>query len=188
MKWFQQLRLPAFGWGVVYFIRMSSIPVERVEQRIYLIRGQKVMLDRDLAELYGVKTFVLNQAVRRNIERFPSDFMFEITADELLNNSSQIVMSSTNRPKSAKILAFTEQGVAMLSGLLKSERAVAMNIAIFRAFVRMRQMVTGYDDLRLKVEAMEKQYDDHFRSVFDALRRLLSDPEPPKEEIGFQDR
>lgn len=177
------------------------IPVERVEQRIYVIRGEKVMLDRDLAELYGVETRVLNQAVKRNIRRFPGDFMFvlsDVEADILRSQittpnvdsrdgmSSQIVMTSKKRPMSAKLCAFTEQGVAMLSGILNSERAIAVNIAIFRAFCRLREMAVGYRDLTLKVEAMEKQYDEHFRIVFDALRRLLSEPERPDGEIGFR--
>ena len=173
------------------------VPIERVEQKIYVIRGQKVMLDRDLAELYGVPTKVLNQAVRRNLGRFPEDFMLILSEAEVKSlrsqfvtldgmNWSQFVTSSRNRPKSAQFLAFTERGVAMLSSVLKSEQAILMNIQIIRAFGRMREMIAGYEELRLKVEAMEKEYGDHFRTLFDAMQRLLAEPESGKDEIGFQ--
>jgi hypothetical protein len=187
---------------------LSLIPIERIESRIYLIRGRKVMLDRDLAELYGVKTQALNQAVKRNIRRFPSDFMFFLSEEEMKNWISQIVISnSENADSSLHVapnlrsqfvtsslkmglrkppLAFTEQGVAMLSSVLKSERAIAVNIQIIRTFTKLREMIAEDDSLRRKLEIMEKQYDEQFRVVFDALRRLLEDEEKPKSEIGFQ--
>ena len=165
------------------------IPSERVEQKIYLIRGQKVMLDRDLAELYGVETKILNQAVKRNSDRFPMDFMFQLSLIEASNLRSQIVTSSFDkgwgglrRPP----FAFTEQGVAMLSSILKSHRAIAVNIQIIRTFTKLREMISENDRLRRKLEVLEKQYDEQFKIVFDALRRILAEDEQPKPEIGFQ--
>ena len=160
------------------------IPVEIIEKKIYLIRGHKVMLDRDLAELYEVETRVLNQAVRRNLDRFPEDFMFALTREEIMN-LSQIVISS--RIKHApNVFVFAEQGVAMLSGVLNSERAIQVNIAIMRTFVKLREMLSTHKDLARKLAAMEKKYDSQFKVVFDAIRQLMKPDEPKKKPIGFR--
>lgn len=162
----------------------AIVPVEVIEGKIYLIRGQKVMLDRDLAELYGVETRVLNQAVRRNIGRFPSDFMFSLTREEI-RNLSQIVISSKIK-HAPNVFVFTEQGVAMLSSVLNSETAIKVNIAIMRAFVKLREMLATHKDLARKLAEMEKKYDAQFRVVFDAIRQLMAPPEEPKKKkIGF---
>jgi hypothetical protein len=161
-----------------------AIPVERIESRIFLIRGQKVLLDRDLAELYGVETRTLNQAVRRNLERFPSDFMFALTRDEI-RNLSQFVISSGFK-HSPKVIVFTEQGVAMLSSVLRSSQAVRVNIEIMRAFVRLRQLISTNADLARKLASLERKYDAQFKVVFDAIRELMTPPTPAKRrEIGF---
>lgn len=162
---------------------LIKVPVERIEKTIYLIRGEKVILDRDLAALYGVETRVLNQSVRRNLERFPSDFMFELTRDEI-RGISQFVTSS-NLKFSKKVTAFTEQGVAMLSSVLRSKRAIAVNIEIMRTFVRLRQMLTSNAELARKLAAIEGKYDRQFRVVFDAIRQLMIPPEPKTKQIGF---
>lgn len=168
------------------------IPIERVERKIYLIRGQKVMLDRDLAELYGVKTFVLNQAVKRNRERFPADFMFSLTRQEILNISQIVIsseMESSENIKHAKnVNAFTEQGLAMLSGVLHSPRAVQVNIAIMRAFVRLRQLLSDHKELARKIEELEKKYSKHeieITVVFKLLKRLMEPPDKQTKRIGF---
>mgnify|MGYP001616222689 CR=1 FL=1 len=162
------------------------IPVEIIERKIYLIRGHKVMIDRYLAELYGVATRVLNQAVRRNISRFPSDFMFSLTREEIMN-LSQIVISS--RIKHApNVFVFTEQGVAMLSSVLSSERAVQVNIAIMRAFVKLREMIASNKDLARRLDNLEQKYDSQFKVVFDAIRQLMIPPETKKRKIGFEVR
>jgi len=163
------------------------IPVERIKQLIVFIRGQKVMLDRDLAELYGVETKVLKQAVRRNIKRFPDDFMFELTKEEFENWRSQIVTS--NRDKMGlryKPMAFTEQGVAMLSSVLRSGRAIEVNIAIMRAFVQLREMLASNVELARKLKQMEKKYDEQFKIVFEAIRQLMAPPEKPRKKVGFE--
>ena len=163
------------------------VPTERIADRIYLIRGRKVMIDRDLAALYGAPTKALNQAVRRNPTRFPEDFMFQLSSDELKNWKSQIVTSNLERMGLRKPpLAFTEQGVAMLSSVLNSQRAILVNIEIIRTFTRLRELLAGNEHLRLKIEAMEKRYDKHFKIVFDAIRQLITEPAPPTEEIGFK--
>src|SRR5437667_10344161 len=166
--------------------------VQRVERRILLIRGEKVMLDSDLAALYGVSTGALNQAVRRNPERFPSDFMFQLTGQELgswrsrpatSRLISQSVMSKRRRGGRRHLpFAFTEQGVAMLSSVLKSRRAVQVNIAIMRAFVRLRKMIAAHEELADKIKELEEkfqQHDQHFDSVFQALRALLDPKQVP---------
>jgi hypothetical protein len=163
----------------------SSIPAERIERRILLIRGQKVMLDADLAELYEVETKALNQSVRRNIERFPEDFMFRLTAEEAANLRSQIVTSSLWGGSRYRPLAFTEQGVAMLSSVLRSPRAVQVNIAIMRAFVKLREILASHRDLAHRLEEMEDRYDAQFRAVFDAIRELMTPPEKTRRRIGF---
>ena len=160
------------------------IPIERITRAILLIRGQKVMLDQDLAYLYGVATKVLNQAVRRNKGRFPEDFMFQLTREEALSLRSQIVTLESRQIRYLPY-AFTEQGIAMLSSVLRSERAVRVNIEIMRAFVQLRQMLSSHADLARKVAALEKKYDAQFKVVFDAIRELMTPPEPPKRRIGF---
>ncbi len=150
------------------------IPTERIERAILLLRGQKVMLDRDLAELYGVETRVLNQAVRRNIERFPDDFMFILTREEFENWKSQIVMSPAERMGLRHPpLAFTEQGVAMLSTVLRSPQAVKVNIAIMRTFVKLRTLLSANAELSRRLDELEAKYDQQFKIVFDAIRRLM---------------
>jgi hypothetical protein len=162
---------------------VTKIPVERIEKSIYLIRGERVMLDRDLAELYGVETRVLNQSVRRNRERFPSDFMFELTREEIVG-ISQFVTSS-NLKFSKKVTAFSEQGVAMLSSVLRSNQAISVNVEIMRTFVRLRRMLTSNAEQAKKLEELEKKYDSQFRVVFDAIRELMIPPEPQRKQIGF---
>ncbi len=165
------------------------IPVEMIEKRIYLIRSQKVMLDRDLAELYEVETRVLNQAVKRNLNRFPEDFMFQLTPEEVGELSrSQIVI--LKRGQNIKYLpyAFTENGVAMLSSVLNSERAIEVNIQIMRTFTRLRELLMTHKDLQRKIEDMEKKYDHQFKIVFDAIRQLMAPPETKKRKIGFEVR
>ncbi|MGH9340803.1 MAG: ORF6N domain-containing protein [Acidobacteriota bacterium] len=167
---------------------LQIIPLEAIERRIYLIRGQKVMLDSDLAELYGVETFNLNKAVKRNIDRFPGDFMFQLTSEEAARLRFQIGMSKPSGRGGRRYLpyAFTEQGVAMLSSVLRSERAVQVNILIMRAFVRLREILGTHRDLALKLEALEKKYDAKFKVVFDAIRELMAPtPVPQKRQIGF---
>jgi hypothetical protein len=162
------------------------IPVERITGKIYLIRGMKVMLDRDLADLYQVETRALKQAVRRNIERFPADFMFELTSDELQNWRSQFVTSNPERMGLRHLpMAFTEQGVAMLSSVLRSQRAIQANIQIMRAFTQLRLMLAGYEELKNKIDSMEKKYDKNFRVVFEAIRQLIEIEARPRREIGF---
>ena len=163
------------------------IPVERIEKAILLVRGQKVMLDRDLAVLYGVETRVLNQAVRRNIKRFPLDFMFELTREEIMR-ISQIVISSEIK-YSRRVHAFTEQGVAMLSSVLNSERAIEVNIAIMRVFVRLREMMGTHKELAFKLVELEERlegHDEQIRSIFEAIRQLMTPLEPPRKRIGFE--
>jgi len=164
------------------------VPVERIEQKIYLIRKNKVMLDSDLAELYGVKTKELNKAVKRNIDRFPSDFAFQLTYQEFRALRFQIGTLETGRGKYSKYLryVFTEQGVAMLSGLLQSKRAVAVNVAIMRTFVKLRKMIASHKVLSERLDKLEKRYDHQFKMVFDAIRELMTPPPPPKKrKMGF---
>ena len=162
------------------------IPIERIEQAILLIRGQKVMLDVDLAKLYGVTTFNLNKAVKRNLDRFPEDFMFQLNYQEVRNLIFQFGISSWGGTRKLP-RAFTEQGVAMLSSVLKSKRAVQVNIEIMRAFVKLREMLASHKDLALKLAEMEKKYDSQFKVVFDAIRELMTPIEPPpKPRIGFR--
>jgi ORF6N domain len=164
----------------------SGVPVERITERIYLIRSTKVMLDRDLAGLYEVETRALKQAVRRNIERFPPDFMFELTAEELQNWRSQFVTSIAEKMGLRHSpMAFTEQGVAMLSSVLHSRRAIQVNIQIMRAFTGLRRMLSGYAELRNKIEKMEEKYDQNFQVVFAAIQQLLEVEARPKRRIGF---
>ena len=162
---------------------------ERIEKRILILRGQKVMLSTDLAELYEVAPKVLVQAVKRNIERFPSDFMFQLDFQEVRRSRSQIV--TLNRGQNVKYLpyAFTEQGVAMLSTVLKSKRAVRVNIEIMRAFVRLRELIASNKELAKRLDELEKKYDSQFKVVFDAIRELMTPPNTPRpRRIGFRTR
>ena len=187
----------------------SLIPAARIERRILLLRGEKVMLDSDLAELYGVDTKVLNQAVKRNLERFPADFMIQLSPEEselvlrsqivtsniktignIMQSSgslrSQIVTSNPGRGgRRYHPYAFTEHGVAMLSSVIASPRAVQVNIAIMRTFVHLRRMLASHAGLARKLEAMERKYDTKFRIVFDAIREMMNEMKKPKREIGF---
>lgn len=159
---------------------------EEISRRILTIRGQRVMMDADLADLYEVSTKMFNQAVRRNRDRFPGDFVFRLTEDEFKGLRSQFVTSKKGRGGRRYLPhVFTEQGVAMLSGVLNSPRAVDVNIAIMRAFVRMRQMLVSHEELARKVDALEKKYDARFRLVFDAIRALMEPPKPPRRPIEF---
>ena len=176
-----------------------SVTTEVIERRIYLIRDQKVMLDSDLAELYKVETRVFNQAVKRNLHRFPADFMFQLTDEKVESLRSQIVISNEAESLRSQFAtskkgrggrryapyAFTEQGVAMLSSVLNSERAIEVNIAIMRAFVKLREVLATHRDLARKLEEMEKKYDAQFRVVFDAIRELMKPPTAPRRKIGF---
>ncbi len=165
------------------------IPTEPIKQRIYFVRRQKVMLDRDLAQLYGVTTAALNQAVKRNAGRFPEDFMFRLSEDEFEEWRSQIVISNPRLKMGARRrpLAFTEQGVAMLSSVLRSERAAQVNIAIMRTFVQLRRMLATNEALARKLADLEAKYDDKFRVVFDAIRQLMAPATVDQERrrIGF---
>ena len=164
----------------------QALLVQRVERRIIVIRGEKVMLDSALAELYGVTTKHLNQQVRRNAARFPPDFMFPLGDAEAENLRSQFVTSrGRHGGRRYTPLAFTEQGVAMLSSVLKSERAVQVNIAIMRAFVRLRRLLATHKDLARKLDELERKYDKHFAVVFVAIRRLMARVEPSRRRIGF---
>lgn len=165
-----------------------SVSIERVNSAILLVRGQKVMLDADLAELYGVQIRVLNQAVRRNLSRFPDDFMFQLSADEAVRLRSQTVTLETGRGRHRKYrpLAFTEQGVAMLSSVLRSPRAVQVNIEIMRAFVRLRLLLGSNAKLARKLASLERKYDKQFNAVFQAIRQLMIPPLPARRRIGFQ--
>ncbi len=163
----------------------ALIPSEVIEQRIFLIRGEKVMIDRDLAELYEVQTKVLNQSVKRNIDRFPDGFMFKLSKqerDELVTicDRFETLKHSTSFP-----FAFTELGVAMLSSVLKSKRAIQVNIQIMKTFVHLRRMFTENKELSLRLEELEKKYDKQFKIVFDILNQLLSPENPPKHRMGF---
>jgi len=169
---------------------------EAIESRIFVIRGQRVMMDSDLARLYGVKAKALLQAVKRNIERFPEDFMFQLNGTEHEILRSQFVTSSWGGRRYLPY-AFTEQGVAMLSSVLNSKRAIQVNIAIMRAFVRLREILLTHKDLAAKIEALELKYKNHdmklsendtnIQAIFDAIRQLMSPPsEPPKRQIGFR--
>ena len=165
----------------------AVVPVERIETKILLIRGKKVMLDRDLAMLYGVSTKSLNQAVKRNSTRFPQDFAFQLTPNEDQNLKSQFVTSSLEHGGRRKLpMAFTEQGVAMLSSVLRSERAIRVNIQIMRTFTKLRELIGQNEDLQRKIEALESRYDEQFKIVFDAIRRLIAEDEAPTTEIGFK--
>ena len=167
-----------------------AIPAERIERAILLIRGQKVLLDADLANLYAVSTKALNQAVKRNLSRFPDDFMFRLTSEETkeLNRSQIVTGSQKHRDPRFPPFAFTEQGVAMLSSVLRSERAVQVNIAIMRAFVRLREMIGTHADLARRLDELERRFREHdeqFVVVFDAIRQLMTPPKAKPRELGY---
>ena len=171
----------------------AIVPIEVIERKIYLIRGQKIILDNDLADLYGVSIRVLNQAVKRNLNRFPEDFMFQLTKEEDESLRSQFVILKRERGKHRKYLphAFTEQGIAMLSGVLSSDRAVHVNIAIMRAFVKLREMISLNKELAHKLMQLERKIEKHdteIKVIFDAIRQLMATPEPKEKKIGFRVR
>jgi hypothetical protein len=170
------------------------VPLDQITRRILLVRGQKVMLSSDLAELYGVEPRVLLQAMKRNLDRFPSDFMFQLSWDEVaglqstpqkrISRSQIVILKRGHNPKYLPY-AFTEQGVAMLSSVLRSQRAVHVNIEIMRAFVRLRRILLTHRELSEKFAALEKKYDNQFKVVFDAIRELMNPPTPKRRAIGF---
>jgi ORF6N domain-containing protein len=163
------------------------IPVEKIGSLILIIRDQRVILDRDLARLYEVETKVLKQAVRRNIKRFPKDFMFQLNKNELKNWRSQIVTSNSDRMGLRHPpMAFTEQGIAMLSSVLRSDRAIEVNIAIMRTFVKLRSLLETHAELARKIGEVEIKYDAQFQIVFEAIRQLTAPPDPPRRQIGFK--
>lgn len=162
----------------------AIVPIEVIERKIYLIRGQKVMLDTDLAELYGVETKILKRTVKRNIDRFPEDFMFTLTGEEFENLRCQIGTSSWGGSRYLPYV-FTENGIAMLSGVLQSKRAIAVNIQIMRTFTKLRDLLLTHKDLKQRLEELEKKYDFQFKVVFDAIRELMTPAEPKKKKIGF---
>lgn len=167
---------------------MGKLQKNYIVDRILLIRDEKVILDADLAMLYGVETRVLKQAVRRNAERFPEDFMFELTEDEIGTLVSQNVIPSKQVFGGAIPFTFTEQGVAMLSGVLKSKQAIAVNIAIMRAFIQLRRMIKSHEQLEEKIKALERKYDKSFSVVFEALRQLIQQKNEPRKQIGFKSK
>lgn len=170
---------------------MSStdlILIEKIEKSIYLVHGQKVMLDHDLAELYGVETKILNRAVKRNLQRFPADFMFQLTANEADILRCQIGTSSFHGGRRYLPYVFTEQGVAMLSSVLNSDRAVLVNIEIMRAFVKLREILLSNAEFARRLEQLENKYDRQFKVVFDAIRQLMETPVQDRKEIGFRPR
>lgn len=167
-----------------------ALSVQQIEGLIYMIRGQKVMLDRDLAELYGVGTGALNRAVKRNVQRFPEDFMFQITQEKAERLRCQTGISKRGRGGRRYLpYAFTEQGVAMLSSVLNSERAIEVNIAIMRVFVRLREMLAGHRELALKLRELEGRIQDHDErivAIFEAIRQLMAPQEKERKKIGFE--
>jgi hypothetical protein len=168
--------------------KTNIIPIETIESKILFIRDQKVLLDKDLASLYGVTTMALNQAVSRNISRFPSDFMFQLTDKEFKNLKFQFGTSSWGGTRK-KPLVFTEQGVAMLSSVLRSERAVQVNIEIMRAFVKLREIISTHKELAQKLKELEYKIESHdgqITAIFDAINQLLTPPQGPVRKIGFE--
>ena len=165
----------------------NVVPIERIERSILFIRGEKVMLDSDLAEIYGVETKALNQAVKRNASRFPEDFMFRLTTGDVseLNRSQIVTGSQKHRDPRFPPYAFTEHGALMLANVLNSERAAQTSVLVVRAFVRLRQLLSSNAELARKLESLEQKYDAQFKVVFDAIRQLMSPPARPKREIGF---
>ena len=166
----------------------SIVPSESIVKKIVFLRGEKVLLDHDLAGLYGVETKVLKQAVRRNIKRFPDDFMFELTKEENQSLRSQNVTLKRGQHSKYLPFVFTEQGVAMLSSVLNSEWAIEVNIAIMRAFVQLRKMIASHDKLALKLAELEQNlesHDEQIQAIFEAIRQLMTPPAKPRRKIGF---
>jgi len=168
--------------------RTDLMSIEKIEKAIYLIRGEKVLLDRDLAELYQVETKALNQAVHRNLDRFPADFMFQLSAKERieLNRSQFVTGSQKHRDPRSRPYAFTEQGVATLSSVLRSKRAIIVNIEIMRAFVKLRQLLVSNTEFARRLDQLESKYDKQFKIVFAAIRQLMAKPVSNPKEIGFR--
>lgn len=168
-------------------MKAALVPVERIERQILLIRGQKVLLDSQLAELYGVATGNLVRAMKRNIDRFPEDFMFQLSREEFADLRCHFGTSSAWGGRRYPPYAFTEHGVAMLSSVLRSQRAIQVNIEIMRAFSRLRHLLASHAELGAKIARLERKYDSQFKVVFDALRALMEPPDPqqPKSRIGF---
>ena len=166
---------------------MTLVSRETIESKIFLLRGKKVMLDRDLAGLYGVDTKYLKRQVRRNRDRFPADFTFKLSRQEFTNWRCQFVTSNFADKMGLRYppYAFTEPGVAMLSSVLNSKQAIRVNVQIIRTFIKLREMLMSHADLKRKIESMERKYDKQFKIVFDAIRELLVPPEKPKRRIGF---
>jgi len=164
---------------------VSVVPLQRIDQAIIRMRGMNVMTDEDLAALYGVETRALVQAVKRNVERFPSDFMFQLTQDELGILKSQSVISRQWGGRRSLPYVFSEQGVAMLSGVLRSARAIQVNIEIMRAFVRLRTLLNSNQEMTRRFDEMERRYDAQFQAVFEAIRQLMRPVETPRRSIGF---
>jgi hypothetical protein len=167
---------------------LVAVDLDKIESKIFFIRGKKVMLDSDLAFLYQVETFNLNKAVKRNTERFPDDFMFQLSEMEFKNFKLNLIFQSGISSHGGRRhfpYVFTEQGVAMLSSVLKSKRAIQVNIQIMRTFTKIREMMAAHRDLREKIEELEKKYDKNFAIVFDAIRKLVTEEERPKHQIGF---
>jgi hypothetical protein len=166
--------------------KTAIVPSALISQKIFFVRGTRVMLDADLARLYGVATKNLNKAVKRNASRFPSDFMFQLSSNVMRDLRFQIGTSKREQGgRRYSPYAFTEQGIAMLSSVLRSSRAVQVNVAIMRTFVRLREMLATHEELRRKIDAMEKRYDARFQAVFETIRQMLATPLPAKKPIGF---
>ncbi len=163
----------------------SLVPLEVIEQKILLIKGQKVMLDSDLAALYGVTTKRLNEQVRRNVKRFPADFMYQLSREEFESLKSHFATSSSWGGRRTRPFVFTEQGISMLSSILNSDRAIEVNIQIMSTFVKLREMMLSHKDLTKKLNELEKKYDGQFQIVFEAIRQLVEVEEKPKRKIGF---
>jgi hypothetical protein len=165
----------------------NTVSVEIIASKIFELRGRRVMLDKDLAILYGVPVKILNQAVKRNLKRFPDDFMYHLTMQEVANLKSQFVTSSWGGVRKLPYV-FTQEGVAMLSGVLNSERAIKVNIQIMRAFVKLKELLLTHKDLAIKLDALEKKYANHdekIQKIFEVIRQLMIPPEEPKKRIGF---
>lgn len=173
-------------------LKMSEeglIPIERIEQKIYVVRGERVMLDSDLAEIYGVETKMFNRAVKRNIKRFPEDFMFQLTDEE--DESLRFQIGTSNKKRGGRRYlpyVFTEHGALMAANILNSDRAVEASVAVVRAFVKLRRLLASNAELSKKVEALERKYDANFKIVFDAIRKLMLPPDKPKQAIGFVEK
>jgi hypothetical protein len=163
----------------------NLVPLDLIERRIFFFRGEKVMIDRHLAELYGVETRVLNQAVKRNSKRFPIEFMFQLNREE--RDEVITICDDLGPLRFARTMpfAFTEHGVAMLSSVLNSDRAIQVNVEIIKAFVKLRKILATHADLKRKIEEMEAKYDEQFQIVFEAIRQLLTEDDKPKPKIGF---